>query len=72
MVVLAAINALLMLLRSYRGKDGSPYPAELEHIEFVIGDGSHKSPMNSNAHQSALASWMAMHPCIPWSIKAVG
>ncbi len=53
-------------------KDGSPYPAGLEHVEVVIFDGSHKSPMNSDVHQSALGSWMVMHPCVRWSIKALG
>ena len=51
-------------------KEGSPYPAGLEHVEFVIGDGSHKSPINSDAHRTALAEWMSTYPTISWHTKA--
>ncbi len=53
-------------------KDGSTYPAGLEHVEFVVGVGSHESPVNSDAHRAALTSWMEMHPSVSWNIKALG
>ena len=51
-------------------KEGSPYPAGLEHVEFVIGDGSHSSPINSDVHQSAFVEWMEKHPTVHWNTKA--
>ena len=52
-------------------KEGSPYPAGLEHVEFVIGDGSHSSPINNNVHQSAFVSWMEKYPAVHWNTKAM-
>jgi predicted metalloenzyme YecM len=52
-------------------KQGSPYTAGLEHIEFVIGDGTHMSPKNGQVHQSALKAWMDEHPCVTWNSKAI-
>ena len=51
-------------------KEGSPYPAGLEHIEFVIGDGSHSSPINNDVHQTAFVSWMEKYPAVHWNTKA--
>jgi len=51
-------------------KEGSPYQAGLEHVEFVIGDGSHSSPMNSDAHQSTFGAWMDQYPAVNWNTKA--
>ena len=51
-------------------KEGRPYPAGFEHVEFVIGDGSHLSPMNSDAHQSAFDAWMEQYPAVKWDTKA--
>jgi|SaaInl74LU_5_DNA_1037368.scaffolds.fasta_scaffold25523_2 hypothetical protein len=50
-------------------KEGSPYDAGLEHIEFVIGDGTHKSPMNDEVHATVLEGWMRKYP-ISWNTKA--
>ena len=50
-------------------KDGSPYGAGLEHVEFVVGDGSHESPANGDAHRTTLTAWMEMHPSVPWNAK---
>jgi len=50
-------------------KEGSPYDAGLEHIEFVIGDGTYKSPMNDEVHATALEGWMRKYP-ISWNTKA--
>ena len=46
-------------------KDGCPLGAGLEHVEFVVGDGSHESPANGDAHRVALTAWMEMHPSVP-------
>jgi len=51
-------------------KEGSPYPAGLEHVEFVIGDGSNSSPINSDAHQSAFDAWMEKYSVVDWNTKA--
>lgn len=51
-------------------KEGSPYDAGLEHIEFVIGDGKHKSPLNDEAHATALEAWMRKYPSVAWNTKA--
>ena len=51
-------------------KEGSPYPAGLEHVEFVIGDGSHSSPINNDVHQSAFVSWMEKYTAVDWNTKA--
>ena len=54
-------------------KKGSPYPAGLEHVEFVIGsndEDSSLSPLNSKVHQSAFASWMEKYPAVDWNTKA--
>ena len=51
-------------------KEGSPYTAGLEHIEFVVGDGSHKSPLNDEVHARVLDEWMKMHQNISWNTKA--
>ena len=53
-------------------KDGSPYGAGLEHVEFVVGDGSHESPANGDAHRTTLTAWMEMHPSVPWNAKSFG
>ncbi|KAL3761799.1 hypothetical protein ACHAWU_001315 [Discostella pseudostelligera] len=52
-------------------KDGSPYQPGLEHVEFVLGDGAHNSPVNSEAHQIALTDWMSRYPSITWNVKAL-
>ncbi|KAL7496221.1 hypothetical protein ACHAWT_009974 [Skeletonema menzelii] len=51
-------------------KEGSPYDAGLEHIEFVIGDGKHNSPINDEVHATALDAWMRRYPCVAWNTKA--
>ena len=51
-------------------KEGSPYDKGLEHIEFVIGDGTHKSPMNDEVHAAVLHAWMGKYQSISWSTKA--
>ncbi len=51
-------------------KDGSPYDSGLEHIEFVIGDGKHKSPINDEVHATALGGWMRKYPSVAWNTKA--
>ena len=51
-------------------KDGSPYDAGLEHIEFVIGDGTHKSPINDEVHATTLGAWMQKYPSVAWNTKA--
>merc|ERR1719401_1323162 len=53
-------------------KDGSPYNAGLEHAEFVIGEGTHESPLRDEVHTSLLNSWMERHPEVSWSAKAIG
>ncbi|KAL9182651.1 hypothetical protein ACHAXT_013303 [Thalassiosira profunda] len=53
-------------------KDGSPYRSGLEHVEFVIGDGSCASPRNGAVHEEALTAWMERHPSVPLSAKAIG
>jgi len=52
-------------------KEGSPYNAGLEHVEFAIGDGMYKSPMNDDSHQHALLSWMECYPSVSWNTKAL-
>jgi predicted metalloenzyme YecM len=52
-------------------KAGSPYHSGLEHVEFVLGDGSHESPVNSEAHQIALTDWMSRYPSVIWNVKAL-
>ena len=48
-------------------KKGSPYMARLEHVEFVIGDGSHRSALNDGVHQTALKAWMDRFPSVSWN-----
>mmetsp|Transcript_22738 Transcript_22738/g.47206 ORF Transcript_22738/g.47206 Transcript_22738/m.47206 type:complete len:425 (-) Transcript_22738:3956-5230(-) len=52
-------------------KQGSPYKAGLEHIEFVIGDSTHMSPTNHQVHQSVLKAWMDKHPSVEWDTRAI-
>jgi predicted metalloenzyme YecM len=54
-------------------KDGSPYKAGLEHVEFVIPTNQPQvvsSPMNDAVHQSTLNDFMAQYPTVKWSTKA--
>ncbi len=51
-------------------KEGSPYDSGLEHIEFVIGDGTHTSPINDEIHATVLGAWMQKYPSVAWSTKA--
>mmetsp|Transcript_14579 Transcript_14579/g.35127 ORF Transcript_14579/g.35127 Transcript_14579/m.35127 type:complete len:93 (-) Transcript_14579:30-308(-) len=46
-------------------------PSGLEHVEFAIGDGKCKSPINSRESQHHLKSWMEQYPSVPWKIKAL-
>jgi predicted metalloenzyme YecM len=64
-------NRIIDIIEVPSPKDGSPYPAGLEHVEFVIGDGSHKSPVNSETHRTVLAEWMSRYPSILWNTKAL-
>ena len=52
-------------------KDGSLYVAGLEHVEFVIGDGSHRSALNDGVHQTALNAWIERFPSVSWNTKAI-
>lgn len=52
-------------------KEGSPYKAGLEHVEFVIGGLAHESPVNNGAHRTVLESWMERHPAVSWNTKAI-
>jgi len=52
-------------------KEGSPYKAGLEHVEFVIGDGTHKSPMNDEAHKTVLNAWTERYSSVSWNVKAL-
>lgn len=51
-------------------KTSSPYPAGLEHVEFVIGDGSCIDPWNNDNHRATLADFQQKHPKAPWNTKA--
>jgi len=37
-------------------KDGSPYDVGLEHVEFVIGEGTLEPPLNDEVHTTLLKS----------------
>jgi len=52
-------------------KEGSPYKSGLEHVEFVVGDGSHTSPINDEAHKVALKAWIARFPSVSWNTKSL-
>ncbi|KAL7553325.1 hypothetical protein ACHAWF_016620 [Thalassiosira exigua] len=52
-------------------KAGSPYPAGLEHVEFVVGCGAKASPMNDKDHQEVLNQWMDSYRTVPWNTKAL-
>ena len=52
-------------------KDGTLYVAGLEHVEFVIGDGSHRTPLNDGVHQTALNAWIERFPSVSWNTKAI-
>ncbi|KAL7537665.1 hypothetical protein ACHAXR_011376 [Thalassiosira sp. AJA248-18] len=65
------VNHAIDVIEIPSPKEGSPYNAGLEHVEFVAGDGTHKSPMNGEAHQKALKAWMEMYPHVSWNTKAI-
>ena len=53
-------------------KQGSPYQAGLEHVEFVIGDGCNDtSPLNDEKHREALQNFMNANQSVSWSTKAM-
>ena len=52
-------------------KESSSYVAGLEHVEFVIGDGSHRSALNDGVHQTALNAWIERFPSVSWNTKAI-
>ncbi len=64
-------NRILDVIEIPSPKEGSPYHAGLEHVEFVIGDGSHASPMRSEAHHIALTGWMDLYSSTNWNRKAL-
>jgi len=53
-------------------KDGSPYKAGLEHVEYVISTGENKpsSPRNDETHERILNDFMTQFPGIEWKTKA--
>ena len=52
-------------------KEGSPYSAGLEHVEFVIGNSTNMSPKNSDDHQDELTQWMRKHSQVEWNSKGL-
>jgi predicted metalloenzyme YecM len=64
-------NRIIDVIEIPSPKVGSPYHAGLEHVEFVIGDESQKSPMSSEAHHVALTDWICRYPAVSWSSKAL-
>ena len=52
-------------------KEGSPYQPGLEHVEFVIGDGTITSPWNNDVHQQTLESFRKKYPGVDWNTKAL-
>lgn len=52
-------------------KVGSPYPKGLEHVEFVIGDGTTSSPWNNDTHQRVLNEFRNRYPNVAWNTKAM-
>jgi len=52
-------------------KESSPYPAGLEHVEFVIGDRTCINPWNDEIHhQTTLNDLQRTYPNVPWNTKA--
>ena len=51
-------------------RKGSVQSPKFGAWEFVIGDGSHSSPINNDVHLSAFVSWMEKYPAVHWNTKA--
>jgi uncharacterized protein len=52
-------------------KESSPYPAGLEHAEFVIGDRTCTSPWNNDIHHKTLQDFQLRHSNVTWNTKAM-